>query len=1111
MEKPQLLYVLIFILLALPGTSSAQTTFTDVTQIAGVGDAVPGTGVAFGDYDNDGDLDIYVANGGTGDFPDGAPNFLYRNNGDGTFTDVASEAGVAHPGTGEDVAFGDYDNDGDLDIRLGNYDEADVLYRNNGDGTFSDVTAFSGIGKVMVALGTALGDYDNDGDLDIFSTNYRGNNVLYRNEGDGTFTDVAGTTGVEKSSSGMGTLFLDYDNDGDLDIYAVNQGGADILHCNNGDGTFTDVTEDAGVSGSKISVPGQGTASGDYDNDGDLDIYVVGYPNILYRNNGDGTFTDVALEAGVSYGEVSLVVTFGDYDNDGYLDIYLGNGYDSAFPEADFLYRNNGDGTFTDVTGEADVGNIGEALGVAFGDYDNDGFLDIYVVNYEQPNMFYHNNGNDNNWLHVKTVGTISNRDGIGAKVRVVAGDLSMIREISGSTGFHCFNSMMAEFGLGRNAKADLLEIRWPSGIVDTFTDVRANQVIEVTEGASEFAEMEGLFAVIHGVFPVFGDPAGGTPVQILGTHFLPGSRVFFGGNEAPDVRVESPSLITAVTPPGAKGTVDVEVVRPDGKRGIVRDGFRYATLLITRITPEIGPVTGGITVQIEGYGFQSGAQVHIGESLLADAFVTPMSIRGTLPPGEPGTVDVSVTNPDGERDVLSHAFTYVPPPVIERVSPAFVPLTGFGQLNIIGSGFIGTPTVYIGGVACRKVQFVSSERLEVTTPQVPTVGRHDVAVINPGGQRAVLPDGVTVLAPIKIRSVEPANGGLEGGTRITIVGEPTVEFQGRTFPSRFVRTTPSSVVKVLIGDVEATSETFQSDNVITAITPPNTPGPKSVKVVNPDGQFDTLKDAFTYNVLPQITKVIPDNGKLAGGTVVTIRGSGFLPGAKVLISTETGTLKTASSVQVVSPEIITALTPPGNPGPRDVIIRNPDKQEMTLPGGFTYNPMPTITRITPDYGTAAGGTKLTIEGTGFLQGARVAIGERAGTTMVRDDMTIEAVTPPNPPGLWDVRVVNPDTQEVIVREAFVSVGELVYNYPNPFRASEGTTFRYVTNQHVEVITVKIFNLRGVPIGVVQQVGSKEVKWHDPSVHVGLYVYLLEARLEDGKVRRFKNALEVCK
>jgi hypothetical protein len=483
---------------------------------------------------------------------------------------------------------------------------------------------------------------------------------------------------------------------------------------------------------------------------------------------------------------------------------------------------------------------------------------------------------------------------------------------------------------------------------------------------------------------------------------------------------------------------------------------------------------------------------------------VTSLSIRGMLPSGEPGRVGVSIANPDGEVFALKRAFTYILPPTIRSVRPGFVPLTGTGDIRITGSDFAPKLVVQIGGIEARAVTFVNSTDLRVETPGMFETGPMGVVVINPDGQRAVLPDAVEVMAPPKIKGIEPSSGGVDGGAKITITGASIVDVQGRAYPSRFVEP-----MQVFIGGEEATEVIVESDHAITALTPPNRPGPRDVKVADRFDQEDTLEDAFTYNELPQITRVIPDNGRLAGGTEITVRGSSFLPGAKVFIRPESGTYRSVLSLEMLSSSAILALTPPGSPGPTDVVIRNPDGQEVVLPEGFTYNPIPTIIRITPDFGTSAGGTRLTIEGTGFLQGARVVVGERAGTTMVKDDMTIEAITPPNPPGLWAVRVVNPDTQEAVIREAFVSVGELVYNYPNPFLASEGTTFRYVTNQRVEVITVRIFNLRGVPIGIVQGTGSNEVRWHNPSVHVGIYVYLLEARLEDGQVKKFKDVLEV--
>ncbi|MBI1922933.1 VCBS repeat-containing protein [Candidatus Poribacteria bacterium] len=722
----------------------------------------------------------------------------------------------------------DYDSDGLLDIYIAKWGSTtpfpNFLYRNEGNFRFKEIAAQAGLDKPEFAQGLALGDYDNDGDLDIFIASPgpggepQGIDVLYRNEGGGAFSDVAQQAGVQRKSNSVYGFFWDYDNDGDLDLFVQD------LH-------FTDA-----------------------------DAF-----NTLYRNNGDGTFTDVTLQAGiVPIDQTSWGAYYGDYDNDGWLDLCIT--YENT---PTLLYHNNGDGAFTEVSKETGIGGINSGA-VNFVDYDNDGNLDIFTgrrIGFKES--FYRNDGTANHWLKLKLVGAKSNRDAIGARVKVKAGVLSMLREIAGGSGRGSHQHRVPlHFGLGTNPQADVIEIRWPSGIIQTLTNIPANQRLTIHE-------LEGVLVVVHNAFPAFGAPTGGTPVRIQGEGFSPGSRVTFGGVEAREVRVESPSLIIALTPPGGTGLVDVAVIGTDGRRGALKDGFRYTTLKLIRITPESGPVTGGVTIQMEGFGFQPGTQALIGGKPLTNLFVTPTLIRGTVPAGGPGVVDVSVTNPDGERDVLRRAFTYISPPLIERIStPAFAPLAGRGEITIEGSGFIRTPTVQIGGITAPSVEFISATELNARTPPGLALGPQDVVVVNPDGQRALLPGGVTVLAPIKLKSVEPISGGLAGGTRITIVGEPTVESGGRTYPSRFVEG-----VEVFIGGEEVTrGVTVEFDHIITAITPSNTPGPKEVEVVNPDGSVDTLDNAFTYNPLPQILRVTPNNGRLAGGTKVTIQGADSSP-----------------------------------------------------------------------------------------------------------------------------------------------------------------------------------------------------------------------------------------
>jgi len=493
--------------------------FTDIAVEKNMAKVDGGRGSAWGDYDNDGDLDIFAV----GNF---APHVLYRNNGDGTFTDVAAQAGVADPRGGWGCLFADYDNDSDLDIyvtRNGWFGAGEnTLYRNNGDGTFTDVTKESGVEDPETSFCAAFGDYDNDGYLDLYiADGVLGDgapNVLYHNNGDGTFTDVAAQAKVDHRGKAIGTAFGDYDKDGYLDIHVANVAQPNVLYHNNGDGTFTDVTEKAGM---KLPITsGFVTFFLDYDNDEDLDIFISNFGSfqafiesqiagealqdsdrqMLYRNNGDGTFTDVTKDAGLYKSFGSMGANFGDIDNDGYLDIYLANGGPQMGRlEPDALFHNNGDGTFSDITDVAGIDSIGKGHGATFGDYDGDGDLDIYVPvggpfsGDQWPNRFYRNEGNSvakgetvvhNHWLVIKTVGVKSNRDGIGAKLTMTAGNLKLYAEVSGGCGFGSTNSLPVEFGLGNNNRAEIVKIQWPSGVVDTLVNVSANQIIKVTEGS---------------------------------------------------------------------------------------------------------------------------------------------------------------------------------------------------------------------------------------------------------------------------------------------------------------------------------------------------------------------------------------------------------------------------------------------------------------------------------------------------------------------------------------------------------------------------------------------------------------------------------------------------
>ncbi|MFQ6041090.1 MAG: CRTAC1 family protein, partial [Candidatus Poribacteria bacterium] len=502
--KLKMVILIIFMMVSINMISLSITTFTDITEDAGVGYEGKSFSAASFDYNKDGNLDLIIANG------DG-PNVLYKKNDDGTFDNVAAAAGVDDNNIGKgtwagtSAVFGDYDNDGDLDVYVtidvmpidpdAILPAFNVLYSNNGDGTFTDVTQEAGVGaNENGSVGAVWADYNNDNYLDLYIVNLGINNILYKNNGDGTFTDVTAAAGVEggidAASSGLGAVFFDADNDGDQDLYVVNGFGPPcFLYLNNGDGTFKDIAQKAHVE--QPGDPNGGVAVGDYDNDGDMDIYVVNYfmPNVLYQNRGDGTFEDVAKEAGVDFEAPGMSASFADFDNDGYLDIYVVN------KGPNVLYRNNGDGTFTDITEKAGVkAELGSSV-ATIGDYNNDGFIDIYVANSGpagskkgEPNIMYRNNGNGNNWLYVNVIREKGHIDAIGSKVKVIAGDLMQTAIVSGGQGI-VQNSLMLEFGLGDADYVDVVEVTYPDGTVQSLkTPIEPNQTLTVTEeGFTDF------------------------------------------------------------------------------------------------------------------------------------------------------------------------------------------------------------------------------------------------------------------------------------------------------------------------------------------------------------------------------------------------------------------------------------------------------------------------------------------------------------------------------------------------------------------------------------------------------------------------------------------------
>ena len=542
---------LLIILLIYPLCSAAAIQFVDVTEEAGIDfhhvngaegafhlPETLGAGGAFFDADNDGFLDIYLVNSGYWDKPPSAKqavSTLYRNNRDGTFTDITTAARVENSGNyGQGAACADYNNDGNVDLYVTNFG-ANVLYQNNGDGTFTDVTMSAGVGDPGWSSSACFLDYNTDGHLDLFVVNYLvysldvpylpcgedgtqtychpslfegAPDTLYRNNGDGTFTDVSQATGVGGSGGmfhgkGLGVVSADFNNDGAPDLYIANDDTRNDFFYNNGDGTFSEISLLAGCAYSfnGIAQAGMGVTVADYNADSWLDIFVTNLSyetNALYRNNGDGTFTDVIYEAHLGK-ESFLFVGFGtrffDADNDGWQDIFIVNGHildnieDThdvlTYRQPDQLFRNKGNGTFQEVSESAGAyfQRATVSRGALFGDYDNDGDVDTLITQSNGPATLLENKTEtQSNWVSIKTFGMISNRDGIGTRITVTAGEHTQIQEVDPGGSYLSSHDPRCYFGLGTNTAIDRLEVRWQSGVVQIFENLPANQVHTVSE-----------------------------------------------------------------------------------------------------------------------------------------------------------------------------------------------------------------------------------------------------------------------------------------------------------------------------------------------------------------------------------------------------------------------------------------------------------------------------------------------------------------------------------------------------------------------------------------------------------------------------------------------------
>ena len=490
-----------------------------------------GPGAAFFDYDADGDLDIYLVNGADrlGRITPTPINCLFRRENDGTYRDVTTESGLGDPGFGMGVAIGDYDNDGYPDVYLANYGR-DAFYRNNGDGTFTDVTDRLGVSNNEWACSAAFVDYDLDGYLDVFVVNYLDYpeakvctdsagrpeycgpsasppvaDVLYHNNGDGTFTDVSSTSGIGTSRGrGLGLICEDFNDDGWPDVYVTNDGDANFLWLNNGDGTFT---ESATITGAAFNAFGEpeasmGVTAGDIDDDGDLDLFMTHLrreSNTIYRNDGDAGFMDVTGTSGLGTPSMRFTgfgAAFVDLDHDSDLDLVVANGrvkrgvlYDGADPqsplrdyaEPNLLFRNDGQARFSEASHLAGAlgQRIGVSRGLAVGDIDNDGDLDVLITNCDGPARLFRNDApKQGHWLIVRAVDPALRRDAYGARVVVTVGGRRIHRTVNPGYSFASSCDPRAHFGLGSADRVEEIVIRWPDGLTERFDGVSADRLV---------------------------------------------------------------------------------------------------------------------------------------------------------------------------------------------------------------------------------------------------------------------------------------------------------------------------------------------------------------------------------------------------------------------------------------------------------------------------------------------------------------------------------------------------------------------------------------------------------------------------------------------------------
>lgn len=623
-----------------------------------------------------------------------------------------------------------------------------------------------------------------------------------------------------------------------------------------------------------------------------------------------------------------------------------------------------------------------------------------------------------------------------GAKVRFGTNDAVSVEYWSPTT-------LKAQTPPGQKGSVDVI-VTNPGGVSGTL----AGGFTYVEEGETPVPPK------IEQITPSKGPLTGGTPVEIKGSNFKSGAMVIFGQTVVSESIVVSSSLITAKSPKASKsGPVDVTVLNPDGMGTTLKDGFIYeqpsqpAPVLIG-VAPSSGPAQGGTLVTVTGAYLLSGASYYLGEKPLGSlAYINQSLVTGITPPADPGTVDLTYVGPDGQTVKLASAYTYVPAPTLDKVSPNVGPMVGGTEVTLYGTNFQTGIKAFFGQKEANVINHKSPLILVVSTPQASQPGAVDVSVKNPDGQVALLKQGFEYIAPPKIVSISPNSGPQTGGTICNIIGQGFY---------------PQS--QVLFGSKPATSINFISSQALIVTTPENQPGKVSVSVKNPDGTTAVLPDAFTFvsvqgmDPAPIITDITPTAGPDTGGTPVTLIGDNFNQGAVVKFG-----LKDGEDVVVVGPKLILVRSPAQGQGKVKVAVMNPDGQVAYAPNLFEYlssqnqGPAPKILLVNPTSGPTKGGTIVTIAGANFMNNAMVLFGETPATDVdVVSQSEVKALSPSHAKGVVSITLVNPDGQSSTVNSAFTYLAPPTVVSVNPKSGPaaggtkvtiQGTEFVYGENE----------------------------------------------------------------